>query len=90
MQELQHMEATDTNHFLVQVPREYFSLLTYPVIASKDQDKFDEQDREFVMLIKLSVIDEMLTEVQTSKTSSNIWTHLKYLHDTSDKGRAFS
>jgi hypothetical protein len=41
------------------------------------------------MLIKLSVTDEMLTEVQTGKTSSTIWTHLKDLHETSDKGRAF-
>jgi hypothetical protein len=41
------------------------------------------------MLIKLSVTDEMLTEVQRGKTSSTIWTHLKNLHETSDKGRAF-
>ena len=35
------------------------------------------------MLIKLSMTDEMLTEVQIGKT------HLKALHETSDKGRAF-
>jgi hypothetical protein len=32
-------------------------------VAGKDQDKFDGQDREVVMLIKLSMIDEMLPEV---------------------------
>jgi hypothetical protein len=31
----------------------------------------------------------MLPEVQTGKTSATIWKHLKDLHETSDKGRAF-
>jgi hypothetical protein len=57
--------------------------------VGKDQDKFDEKDKEVVMLIKLSMTNEMLTEVQTGKTSSTIWTHLKDLHETSNKGRAF-
>ena len=40
-----------------------------PTVAGKDQDKFDGQDREVVMLIKLSVTDEMLPEVQNGKTA---------------------
>jgi hypothetical protein len=63
--------------------------LTWPIVAGKDQDKFDEKDREALMLIKLSVIDEMLTEVQTGKSSSAIWTYLKDLCETSDRGRTF-
>jgi len=57
--------------------------------AGKDQDKFDGQDREVVMLIKLSVTDEMLPEVQTGKNAVAIWKHLKETHEISDKGRAF-
>jgi hypothetical protein len=34
-----------------------------PTVAGKDQDKFDGQDRAVVMLIKLSLTDEMLPEV---------------------------
>lgn len=45
---------------------------TQPTVAGKDQDKFDGQDREAVMLLKLSVIDEMLPKVQTEKTFATI------------------
>ena len=38
-----------------------------PIVAGKDQDKFDGQDIEAMMLIKLSVTDEMLPEVQNGK-----------------------
>ena len=62
---------------------------TRPTIAGKDKDKFDGQDREAVMLLKLSMIDEMLLEVQTGKDFAAIWKHLKDLHETSDKGFAF-
>jgi hypothetical protein len=41
------------------------------------------------MLLKLFVTNEMLHEVQTWKTSVEIWKHLKELHETSHKGRAF-
>ena len=34
-----------------------------PTVVGKDQDKFDGQDREVVMLIKLFVTDEMLPKV---------------------------
>jgi hypothetical protein len=44
-----------------------------PTIAGKDQDKFDGQDREAVMLIKFSMTDEMLVEVQNGKTVAMIW-----------------
>jgi hypothetical protein len=60
-----------------------------PTVAGKDQDKFDGQDREAVMLIKLSVTDEMLPEVQNGKTAATIWKQLKETHEISDKGRAF-
>ena len=60
-----------------------------PTVVGKDQDKFDGQDREAVMLIKLSVIDEMLPEVQNGKTAAAIWKQLKDTHEISDKGRAF-
>jgi hypothetical protein len=60
-----------------------------PTVAGKDQDKFDGQDREAVMLIKLSVTDEMLPEVQNGKTAAAIWKQLKETHEISDKGRAF-
>jgi hypothetical protein len=40
--------------------------------VGRDQDKFDERDKEAVMLIKLSVTDEMLPEVQKGKTSTNL------------------
>lgn len=59
-EELQHLEATYTG--IVQ------GTTTRPIVAGKDKDKFDGQDREVVMLIKLSVIDEMLPEVQAGKT----------------------
>jgi hypothetical protein len=38
---------------------------TRPDVVGKDQDKFDGQDREAMMLLKLSMTDEMLPEVQT-------------------------
>jgi hypothetical protein len=43
-----------------------------PTVAGKDEDKFDGQDREAMMLIKLSVTDEMLPEVQNGKTIAAI------------------
>jgi hypothetical protein len=57
--------------------------------VGRDRDKYDEKDRKFVMLIKSLVIDEMLPKVQKGTTSLVIWKHLKDLHETSDKGRAF-
>lgn len=50
------------------------------------QNKYDERDREAVMLIKLSITNEMLLEVQTEKTSVAIWKRLQKLHETSNKG----
>jgi hypothetical protein len=41
------------------------------------------------MMIKLFIIDEMLPEVQTRKSSLAIWKHLQELQETSDKSRAF-
>jgi hypothetical protein len=43
-----------------------------PTVAGKEQDKFDGQDREVMMLIKLSMTDEMLPEVQNGKTVAAI------------------
>lgn len=60
-----------------------------PTVAGKDQDKYDGGNREVVMLLKLSVTDEMLSEVPSGKTAAEIWKHMKDLHETSDKSRAF-
>jgi hypothetical protein len=60
----------------------------HPMVAGKDQDKFDGQDKEAMMLIKFSVTDEMLPEVQNGKTVATIWKKLKETHEISDKGRA--
>ena len=46
---------------------------TRPTIAGKDQDKFDGQDRETMILLNLSMIDEMLLEIQTGTNSAAIW-----------------
>jgi hypothetical protein len=62
---------------------------TRPQVMGRDQDKFDERDREAIMLLKLFVINEMLLEVQAKKTSVNIWKHLKELHETLNKDKAF-
>ena len=62
---------------------------TRPAVAGKDHDKFDGQDREAVMLLKLSMTNEMLLEIQIRKNSATIWKHLKELHETLDKSRAF-
>ena len=58
----------------------------HPTVAGKYQDKFDGQDREAMMLIKLSVTNEMLPEVQNRKTVATIWKQLKETHEISDKG----
>lgn len=62
---------------------------TRPTTAGPEQTKFDEQNREAVMLIKLSVIDDQLPQIPSGKTAAEIWEHLKTLHETSDKSRAF-
>lgn len=62
---------------------------TWPTLLGKDQDKFDDRDWEAAMLIKLSVTDEMLLEVQTSTNSTEVWKHLWDLHEMSCKSRAF-
>lgn len=41
------------------------------------------------MLLKLSIADEMLPEIPSGKSAREIWKHLKDLHETSNKGRAF-
>jgi hypothetical protein len=41
----------------------FLGKLTRPGITGKDRDKFNEKDREAVMLIKLFVTNEMLTDV---------------------------
>ena len=60
-----------------------------PGIAGTDQDKFDDRNREAVMLLKLSVTDDQLPQIPFGKTTAEIWQHLKELHETSDKSRAF-
>jgi hypothetical protein len=40
---------------------------TLPQVTGKDRDKFDERNKEAIMLLKLSVTDEMLPKVQIGK-----------------------
>lgn len=60
----------------------------HPTTAGKDQDKWDERNREAVMLIKLFGTDEQLPQIPSGKTAKEIWDHLKSLHETSDKSKA--
>jgi len=41
------------------------------------------------MLLKLSVTDDQLSQIPFGKIAAEIWQHLKELHETSDKSRAF-
>jgi hypothetical protein len=41
------------------------------------------------MLLKFSMIDEMLPKIRLGMASTKIWKHLKELHETSEKGKAF-
>lgn len=61
----------------------------HPADEGKEQDKFDEQNREAIMLIKLSITDDQLPQVSSGKIAAEIWSHLKGLHETSLKSRAF-
>jgi len=61
----------------------------HPGTPGADQDKFDDRNREAVMLLKLSVTDDQLPQIPSSKTVAEIWKHLKELHETSGKSRAF-
>jgi hypothetical protein len=89
-EELQYLEATHVGHFCIRCLSDVvLGTSPRPTVAGKDQDKFDGQDREAVMLIKLSVTDEMLPEVQNGKTVAAIWKQLKETHEISDKGQAF-
>eukprot|EP00253_Pinus_taeda_P009126 PITA_09126 len=60
-----------------------------PGTVGTDQDKFDDRNREAVMLLKLSVTDDQLPQIPSGKTAAEIWQQLKELHETSDKSRAF-
>ena len=54
-----------------------------------DQDTWDLNNWEAVMLLKLSMADDHLSQIPSTKTVVKICTHLKDLHETSDKSRAF-
>eukprot|EP00253_Pinus_taeda_P005669 PITA_05669 len=60
-----------------------------PGTTGTDQDKFDDRNREAVMLLKLSVVDDQLPQIPSGKTAAEIWQQLKDLHETSNKSRAF-
>ena len=62
---------------------------THPTTMDATQEKFDECNRDTVMLIKLSVTDDQLPQVLSSKTVAEIWTTLKDLHETSNKSKPF-
>lgn len=46
------------------------------MFAGKDQDKFNEHNREAIMLNKLSGTEEKLLDVPSGKSSTDIWKHL--------------
>ena len=62
---------------------------TRPTSNQVEQDKFDDRNREAVMLLKLSVIDDQLPQIPSGKSAVEIWKYLKELHETSDKSQAF-
>lgn len=60
-----------------------------PTSVQANQDKFDDRNREVVMLLKLFVTDDQLPQIPSGKSAADIWKYLKELHETSDKSRAF-
>ena len=54
-----------------------------------DQDTWGQNNRKAVMLLKLSIVDDQLPQIASDKTTAEIWAHLKNLHETSDKSKAF-
>ena len=48
---------------------------TQPQVTVRDKNKFDERDRDVVMLLNLFVKDEILPKVQIGKTSIDDWNH---------------
>lgn len=62
-EELEYVEATHVGHFEYRcLANIVFGKDIRPTVVGKDQDKFDGQDKETVMLLKLSVTDEMLPD----------------------------
>jgi hypothetical protein len=53
------------------------------------QAESDVKNQEVVMLSKLSVMNEMLPEVQDGNDSFVMWGNLRDTHETSEKNRAF-
>ena len=45
---------------------------TRPTSDQAEQDKFDDRNREAVMLLKLSVIDDQLSQIPSSKSAAEI------------------
>lgn len=41
------------------------------------------------MLLKLFVVDDQLSQIPSNKTTSEVWAHLKNLHETFGKSKAF-
>lgn len=60
-----------------------------PDATGPGQVTYDQHNQEALMLLKLSVADDQLPQIPSDKTTAEIWEHLKTLHETSDKSRAF-
>ena len=60
-----------------------------PTATSTNQDTWDQNNWQAVILLKLSVADDQLPQIPFSKTAAEIWEHLKTFHETSNKSRAF-
>jgi hypothetical protein len=53
------------------------------------QVAYDVKNQEVVMLIKLSMMNEMLPQVQNGNDTFVMWGNLQDTHETLDKSRAF-
>lgn len=62
---------------------------THATNEGKDQDNFDEQNRETVMPIKLLINDDQLPHVPFDKNSCTNLESSKGLHETSNKSFVF-
>lgn len=59
--------------------------MTHPTTIQVDQDKFDDQIWEVIILIKIIFTNDQLPWIPSGKFATNIWNHLKELHETFDK-----
>jgi hypothetical protein len=79
----------DNIAILSMVKRAHLLFLTSSAIDVDAQEKYDVKNQEGVMLIKLSVTNKKLLEVQDGDDAFLMWGNLLKMHETSNKGRLF-